>query len=209
MKRKKYLIDLPFITGNGNKASEINDILHQYGINIIQKNLSIDEIQSDDIREVAKKKISGIPASMDFAIIEDSGIFINALNGFPGVYSSYIYNTIGLNGILKLMANIENRNAYFISIITLKFDKKIILFEGMVKGRIGEKIKGNNNFGYDPIFIPDGNDKSYAELSLHEKSMTSHRKIAAEKLGEYIKENIDKILKKVNNKDKTCVQQLG
>jgi XTP/dITP diphosphohydrolase len=109
-------------------------------------------------------------------IKDDSGLFIDALKGFPGVYSSYVQKSIGNEGILRLMDGVENRAAYFRTVIGLFIPEKgISLFSGECRGSISSEIRGKQGFGYDPIFIPDGEDRTFAEMSLEEKNNISHR----------------------------------
>jgi len=104
-------------------------------------------------------------------IIEDDGLFIESLSGFPGPYSSYIFNTIGNNGILKLTG--DNRDAQFVAIIVFcDSSNEPILFESSVAGTISKNIQ-DGGWGYDPIFIPEIQNKTYAELTI--KYKLSHR----------------------------------
>ena len=104
-------------------------------------------------------------------IIEDDGLFIDSLSGFPGPYSSYIFDTIGNNGILKLLA--DNRDAQFVAIIAFcDSSNEPTLFESSVAGTISKNIQ-DGGWGYDPIFIPGKQNKPYAELD--NKNNLSHR----------------------------------
>ena len=114
-------------------------------------------------------------------IIEDDGLFINALGGFPGPYSSYVFKTIGNEGILNLVKT--KRNAKFQSIIAFcDKKKKPILFEANVNGKISKKMQGRG-WGFDPIFIPSRKSKTYAELS--NKNEISHRYNALKKFANW------------------------
>ena len=125
--------------------------------------------------------------------IEDAGFFVDQpLNGFPGVYSSYVMNTIGNEGILNLIHDFGSSKAHFSAVIALYYKplNKIITFEGEVKGRVSETIRGAHGFGFDPIFIPEMLPNStFAELSMSEKNEVSHRSIALNKLINFLKEN--------------------
>jgi len=187
-------LNIKFVSSNKNKIREASGILENYNIKVEPLIMECPEIQADDIEEVAK-------FSAEFAfnkiknpiIVEDSGLFIEALNGFPGPYSSYVYRTIGNKGILKLMENKENRNAFFKSVIAFISAKDAVLtFIGMTLGKIAFMIlKGNNGgWGYDPIFVPiEGKNKTYAEMGMEEKNKISHRKKSLEKFGIWVKEN--------------------
>ncbi len=118
-------------------------------------------------------------------IVEDTGMYIAALNGFPGSYSKFVFQKIGNEGILKLMQDKTDRSATFISAIGY-FDGKILLsFVGKVEGTIIEKKIGSDGFGYDPIFLPNGYKKTFAE-DYELKKKISHRTKAFEKFCEWL-----------------------
>lgn len=176
---------ITLITGNLNKAKEIREILSKYGIELIVQDLEIAEIQSDDLKEIVLNYIrEAYKIIKDKIIVEDSGLFVNALKGFPGPYSSYVYKTIGNEGILKLMKDIEDRNAEFISVIGYKDEENEKIFEGKTKGKISYSIKGKG-WGFDPIFIPEESSKTYGEMSIEEKNQVSHRGKAVRKFLEW------------------------
>jgi len=171
-----------FITGNRHKYEEIKRIIEE----IDMLSIPYPEIQADSLEEVAeygieylKEKVEG-----DF-FIEDSGLFIEALKGFPGVYSSYVFRTIGNEGILKLMENINSREAKFVSVIGY-YDGEVHIFRGESRGIISHQIRGNRGFGYDPIFIPEGCDKTFGEMEKEEKNEYSHRGKSSRKFREYL-----------------------
>jgi XTP/dITP diphosphohydrolase len=173
-----------FITSNEGKLVEIQQKVKQYDIKIIQKNLGYPEIQVDTLEEVAAYGVSFIQKNFSKPfIVEDAGIFINALNGFPGVFSKYVYYSIGLQGILTLMNNETNRNAVFQSVYAYAEPKsEPVFFKGECHGKITHEIKGTKGFGYDPIFIADDTSKTFAEMSIEEKNKFSHRGKALDKL---------------------------
>jgi XTP/dITP diphosphohydrolase len=107
-------------------------------------------------------------------MIDDSGLFINALKGFPGVYSAYGQKTVGNKGILKLMDGVEDRTAVFKCCIGCMIGEERIIVTGTCHGYILFEEKGDGGFGYDPIFTPDG-DRSFAEIPVEEKNAISHR----------------------------------
>lgn len=162
---------LYFISSNYNKFKEVKRILDAYNIEIEFREADLLEIQADNLEEVAEHKIREASRISNDILIEDDGLFIDVLNGFPGVYSSYVYKTIGNDGILKLMKDIDNRYARFVSIIAYSNTTK--LFKGIVEGHIAYSKRGSL-WGYDPIFIPKGYSQTYAELK-DEKDKISHR----------------------------------
>ncbi len=123
---------------------------------------------------------------------DDSGLEIDALNGEPGVYSARYAGEHGNHAanIAKALANLEgvtDRKARFRTVISLIWNGNEHFFEGTVEGTIRHKTSGNEGFGYDPIFQPDGYDVTFAEMSLEQKNSISHRAIAVEKLVEFLK----------------------
>ena len=125
-------------------------------------------------------------------IVEDAGLFIRDLKWFPGTYSSYIQETLGNQGILKLMSDLNDRYAEFRSVIgfcTSKTEPKTFL--GTVKGNISYQEKGNYGFAFDPIFYPKGYDKTFGELKREEKNEFSHRRKSLEKFALWYKKNFD------------------
>ena len=125
---------------------------------------------------------------------DDTGLEIDSLNGEPGVYSAR-YSGVERNSdknielVLTKLKNKSNRNSRFKTIISLILDGKSVNFEGVVEGKITEKKRGGNGFGYDPIFQPNGYASTFGEMSLKEKNKISHRSIAINKMVQYLKEN--------------------
>jgi len=180
-----------FITSNSGKVLEVKNKLTDVDIKVVQKNLGYPEIQSNSLEEVAMFGAEHVQKRFKLPfILEDAGLFIESLGGFPGVFSAYAYHTIGCNGILKLMKDKEgnNRKAVFRSIFAYAEPvRKPILFVGECHGTILDKMQGNNGFGYDPIFIPGGGNKTFAEMSTSEKNQISHRAKSLEKLIDFFK----------------------
>ncbi len=125
-------------------------------------------------------------------IVEDAGLFIPALGGFPGPYSAYVHDTIGNGGILQLMRQLPNRGASFKSVIGLcRHGEEPKLFTGIVEGTITAEGRGTGGFGYDPIFEPKERDgRTFAEMNTDEKNQYSHRARALRKLVEYLKKQM-------------------
>ena len=144
--------DLFFVSSNNHKYQESKKILDSFGIKLGFLKSDLEEIQSNSLNDIAIKKARNAFSKYKKPIIvEDDGLFINSLEGFPGPYSSYVFKTIGNKGILNLLKN--NRKAKFVSIITY-CDKTILeSFDGKLNGIISKSQKGKG-WGYDPIFIP-------------------------------------------------------
>jgi len=183
-----------FVTGNKFKFQEVSEIFKSKNIkyDLKQRDIKTTEIQAQSLREVALFKLNSVRNSIDGSFfIEDAGFFIDSpLEGFPGVYSSYVLKTIGNEGILKLIDDFESSKAHFSAIVVFYFKTidKILFFEGNVEGRISNTIRGKGGFGFDPIFIPNiSPDKTFAELSVEEKNKISHRGQAFTRLLDYLK----------------------
>ncbi|MFX0081956.1 MAG: RdgB/HAM1 family non-canonical purine NTP pyrophosphatase [Candidatus Hodarchaeota archaeon] len=185
-----------FITGNAYKFREFSTFFKQKNIKyaLKQRDIKTTEIQAKTIKDVALFKLNSVRCHLEGSFfIEDAGFFVDKpLNGFPGVYSSYVLQTIGNEGVLKLINDFSNSSAHFLAVIALYFkpSDKTLIFEGKVEGKVSNAIRGKGGFGFDPIFIPNViPDKTFAELSIEEKNKISHRGQALEKLVEFLKEN--------------------
>lgn len=183
-------------TRNKDKIIEIKRILKDFNIEInslLDINEKIDIIEDgSSLKENALKKAEALfRLKKGWVIGEDTGLEVEALGGKPGVYSArysggdYKENRIKL---LNEMKGIKNRKARFRTIIVLiSPEGEKYFFEGIVNGKIGECEKGDNGFGYDPIFIPEGSDKTFGEMTGEEKDNYSHRKKAFEKFIQFIR----------------------
>lgn len=187
--RDKKMTKLSFITSNPDKYREMKAFFEENELELDWTRVSLPELQADTLEEVVIHSLSQFNG--DSVFVEDAGVFIDALGGFPGVYSRYVYDTVGNEGILKLMEGVENRSARFEAVIGFKplDGGDIKLFKGVVKGFVSLSPKGGKGFGYDPIFTPEGFKKTFGEDE-RVKSMVSHRKRAAEKLLQYLKRNL-------------------
>lgn len=181
-----------FATGNVHKFNEAKSILSQYGISAGMLKLKGDEIQSDSLKEIAQKSVQNAYISSHLPIfVEDAGLFIEALHGFPGPYAAYVYHTISNDGILKLMENQKNRKANFQSVIAFRDKenaKHPLCFFGKSEGNITLKQlaeQDKSGFGFDPIFQPKGSGKTFAEMSIEEKNNYSHRAKAVRAFAEW------------------------
>ena len=166
---------LKVITSNPGKVAEFQKAFADMGIEMEHLRLPYDEVQTSELEEVVEKGMAEIRAKgvRDF-IIDDSGMFVNALKGFPGVYSAYGQKTIGNDGILKLMEGVEDRSAVFKCCIGCDIDGRTIIVTGTCDGYIMREARGSEGFGYDPIFSPDGK-RTFAEIGIEEKNTMSHR----------------------------------
>lgn len=179
-----------FLSKNEHKLREIRRFLEPYGFEVEIMFEDKVEIQSDNLAEIVKKAVEFVGRRDHAFFAEDAGLFIDHLNGFPGPYSSYVYKTIGIDGILKLMLGVKNRKATFRSAIALFHPEldEIKVFEGDVEGVISTEKRGAGGFGFDPIFIPRGESRTFAEMSLEEKNKYSHRARAVKKMLDFLLE---------------------
>jgi len=183
--------ELYFITGNKGKFKEAKEKLKFLDIELIQANIGYPEIQASDLKEIALFGINFCSERLKSPFfLEDSGLFIEELNSFPGPYSRYVQETIGNEGILKLLLNIRNRSAYFKSTVGL-YKNGPHIFEGISRGTISNEIRGHEGFGYDPIFIPKENSKTFGEMTTTEKNKFSHRGIALENMAKYLENGVE------------------
>jgi len=177
-----------FATSNKNKFNEASRILEKYGYELVLFSFDKKELQSTDLGEIALQSALIAYTYVNApVVVEDSGLFIKALNGFPGPFSSYVYKTIGVKGVLKLMKGVTDRSAYFEAAVAIVMPPFERVFKGSVYGRIADSPRGTGGFGFDPIFIPENEDKTFAEMSVEEKNKYSHRARAFEKLGIWLK----------------------
>ena len=182
----KQNLSINFITSNLGKVKEFKQILEpEIKVNHIE--MSYPEIRSEDSGEIARQSAKELAEKLKKnVVVEDSGLFIEALNGFPGTYSATIHKKIGLNGILKLMENVKNRKCIYKSAVAYcEPGKKAISFSGEENGNIAESISGSFGFGHDPIFLPEGSGKTYGEMKNCEE-IKKFRRIAVKKLKEYL-----------------------
>lgn len=190
------MIDILFASSNPHKIEEIKAIVPS-NFNI----LSLKDIGfTDEIPETAEtiegnaiQKATYLSKQLDIpCFADDTGLCIPILDGKPGVYSARFAgpqknSVANMELVLKMMADKNDREAYFETVIALYHEEKIEVFSGKIHGKITENPVGTNGFGYDPIFQPDGFNKTFAEMNSLEKNKISHRKLALEKLIEHLK----------------------
>ena len=177
-----------FVTSNIHKFQEARRVLSEYKLATAKLKVEAVEIQDDSLENIAK--FSALDAVKNCGLpifVEDAGLFVEALSGFPGPYSSYVYRTVGTKGILKLMENVEKRDAYFQSVIAFcSPEEEPICFRGKVEGKISVEERGTLGFGYDPIFKPHAGDgRTFAEMATEDKNSYSHRAEALRKFAEW------------------------
>ena len=202
MKKRKLIIS----TGNKNKVDEIAHILKDLPIEILsKKDIGLGDLNviedGDTLEANSRLKARALAENTDYMVMaDDSGLFVEILNGDPGVYSSRYGGEEGNDEknnkkLLKELKDIplEDRKAKFKTVIVLiTEDKEEIVVEGQCKGTIGFESKGNHGFGYDPLFTPDGFSETFGDLGEEIKNKISHRAKALELL----KKEMEKIILK-------------
>jgi non-canonical purine NTP pyrophosphatase (RdgB/HAM1 family) len=170
-----------FVTGNPNKAKEARDIL---GIPLEQVEVAgLFEIQTQDFDELVSHKAQQAYDALHCPIlVEDSGLVFHAWNGLPGALVKWFETTVGCEGMLKMLQSFDDRRAKAVCFLAIHDGNKIQIVQGEVEGAIVNEVRGDNGFGWDVLFIPDGYEKTYAEMSSEEKNTISHRKRALEML---------------------------
>ena len=188
---------LVFATQNENKAQEIQSLLPEYFKIITLKDIRcFDEIPetSETLEGNSLLKASFISETYNLnCFADDTGLEIEALDNRPGVYSARYAGTeisaaANINKVLLELKGKTTRNAQFRTIITLILNKSTFSFEGIVRGEIISEKRGENGFGYDPIFVPEGEVRTFAEMSLEEKNKHSHRARAFQKMIDFLNE---------------------
>ncbi len=179
------MITLYFASSNRHKFLEFRRMLEDL-VDLRWIQVEYLEPQANDLVEVAVTSALWLSKYLpEPFFLEDAGLFIKALKGFPGPYSSYVFDSLGNDGILKLMSGIDERDAIFSSVIALYTKGSVITFEGRVAGYIAEEKKGGG-WGFDPIFIPEGsNGLTFGELG-EDKDKFSHRGRSTDELRKFL-----------------------
>ncbi|NVM27352.1 MAG: XTP/dITP diphosphatase [Candidatus Helarchaeota archaeon] len=178
-----------FVSSNIHKFQEIQKILNKYNVQISFHQAELPELQADSLEAIAHFSAKHAFSQLQQPLfVEDTGLFIDSLKGFPGPFASYVFKTIGNPGILHLLKGQSNRYATFRTVIALFIsESESTTFLGETKGTIASSERGEHGWGYDPIFIPLHSDgKTYAEMSIEEKNEISHRSKSVRKLAEWL-----------------------
>ncbi|NER11954.1 non-canonical purine NTP diphosphatase [Leptobacterium flavescens] len=185
---------LVFATNNANKLQEIQAMLPSVDLLKLSDINCFEDIPetSDTIEGNAVQKADYIREHYELSCFaDDTGLEVEALNGAPGVYSARYAGPQksaedNMNKLLEELKTSSNRKAQFKTVIALNIDGEQHLFEGICPGEIIDEKRGEKGFGYDPVFVPKGYTKTFAEMSLEEKAKISHRGIAVRKLIEFL-----------------------
>ncbi len=169
--------EIVLITGNVNKVREYERLL---GVQLDYQNLDLPEIQATDVRQVARNKAEnayGIVGRPCF--VDDTGLTIEAWGQLPGALIRWFLDNVGNEGLLKMLDSNQSRSAYVTTAIGYCDKNGFKLCEGRINGIIANEPKGDNGVGYDTIFIPENQTKTFAEMTNEEKDSRSMRALAA------------------------------
>jgi len=164
------------VSSNADKVREVAEFFGST-LEVTHVSLDIPELRSEDVSEISRQKAQyAFDRLLTPLIVDDTTFSIDALKGFPGPYAAYVLHTIGNAGILKIMKDVEDRNAHFTTAIAFADNDGIRVFSGTIHGRIVAMSRGIGGFGYDPIFEIE--ERTLAELPIEVKSRMSHRALA-------------------------------
>jgi XTP/dITP diphosphohydrolase len=176
---------LTFVSRNPGKLREVRNVLAPFGLSVRWLRRELPEPQAASLEEVVAAKLEAVRDVRGLVLVEDSGLFIPALNGFPGVYSAHFLETWGFGPMFELLER-RPRKAYFRTVAGLRQGRRTWTFGGEVHGSIAPRARGKGGFGYDPIFLPLGWTRTFAQVPPAEKDAISHRARAVRKVGEFL-----------------------
>ena len=167
-------MEIVYVTGNKGKVKLANMIYQDMGIEIVQEDIETPEIQSMDCSEVAKFSASFAAKLLGKPVLKnDSGLVIEALNGFPGALAKYAEETLDAEGFIRLMDGIENRKCYWVEALAYcEPNKEPVVFESLSYGYIADSVREGRGYPYDKIFIPEGYSRTFSEMSEEEQLKT-------------------------------------
>lgn len=180
---------LTFVTGNKGKVHEASTALAPLGIDVVARDLHPVEIQGETLLEISRAKCEVLVGRLEPPfLVDDGGLFVDALKGFPGVFSAHALKTIGVPGILRLMEGATDRRAHFAAVVSLYDGKEVRSFAGRCDGQLATAPRSTGHgFGFDPIFVPDGYSETFGQLDATVKNRISHRGRALAQLVEHLK----------------------
>jgi XTP/dITP diphosphohydrolase len=177
-----------FATSSDSKFAEADLVLAEFGLKLGRLRTKGKELQSDDVAVVASAAAAELATRHHSPFfVEDTGLFVKSLGGFPGAYASFVNRTIGPGGLLRLMAGHSERSAEFVGAVAyVEGSRRPRVFVGRLKGNISLRARGRHGFGFDPVFVPEGSNRTLGELSLKQKCLVSHRSRALRAFGEWL-----------------------
>lgn len=177
-----------FATTNDHKLREVNQIL---GYDLEKVHLELTEPQDMDVEVIAKAKAEEAFRKTGYPVlVEDSAWYFDAWNGLPGPFAKWFKETVGIDGVLKMMSSEENRKARGKTAVAYHDGKDVHVFVAEISGVIIREKRGDSGFAYDSVFIPDDQEKTFGEMTLEEKSAISMRALAVNQLKEFL-ERVD------------------
>ncbi len=184
---------LTLVTTNEHKLAELRPLFAEYGVNFETMGIEKVEIRDDSVENVAREAAKHAFTTLQKpVVVDDTGLYIDTLAGFPRSYPAFVLKTIGRGGILRLLEGKTDRSARFVTSVGYSDGENLYTFTGEMRGRISLEERGSEGFGYDPIFIPEGFDRTYAELSFREKTAISHRTRAFRSFLEWYRNKFNK-----------------
>ena len=176
------MTDVTFVSTNPGKFAEVRDVLRPYGLEVAWLRRTLPEPQAETLEEVVRSKLAAVSDLPGWVLVEDSGLFVPSLHGFPGVYSAHFLKLWGFGPMLELLER-RDRRAYFRAVVGLAHGRVRRMFAGEVRGSIAPQPRGTGGFGYDPIFLPSRWTKTFGEVGKEAKHAVSHRARALRKVG--------------------------
>ena len=173
---QKNAIQAIFVTTNEHKRREVQQIL---GVALGRADLDLPEVQAIDPAEVAAEKARAARETLEDTdlpiLVEDSGLMVDAWGGFPGALTKWVMQSVGNEGLLRMLAPVGDRSASAVCVVALaEPDGNVRTFRGEVRGTVAESPRGEGGFGYDPVFVPEWSSLTYAEMG-EGKNTDSHR----------------------------------
>lgn len=179
------MTDVTFVSTNPGKFREVRDLLAPFEVRTLWRRRTLPEPQAESLEEVVRAKLDAVQDLPGYVLVEDSGLFIPSLEGFPGVYSAHFLKIWKFGPILELLRH-RDRRAYFRTVAGLGRGRRRWAFVGEVEGTIARTPRGSQGFGYDPIFVPKGSTRTFAQIPREEKNQLSHRARAVRQVGEFL-----------------------
>lgn len=179
--------EITLITGNAGKAEEFSRLL---GTQVLHEKIPLPELQATDVAVVANAKAEAAYLALQRPVfVDDTGLYISAWNNLPGALIAWFLDNVGNDGLIRMLSTWEDRSAKVITALGYCDEMGSRVFTGEVNGVIALEPIGENGFGYDPIFIPDGQHKTFAEMTATEKDAVSMRAIAAATMKSYFEQS--------------------
>jgi non-canonical purine NTP pyrophosphatase (RdgB/HAM1 family) len=171
---------ISLITGNEGKAREFESLL---GIEVTAVKEDLVEIQELDVVKVVERKAQDAYSKLRRPVlVDDTGLALKEWNGLPGALVAWFLEAVGPQGILRMAAGVSDRSATVTTALGYADEAGVRAFTGTLNGVLTTELRGEGGFGYDPIFLPEGHDRTFAEMSSEEKNEISHRRLAVDEL---------------------------